>query len=164
MCRTTLLAFAIAAVAIASEAAPQRSPVDQQISQLAELLSDGIADSPPDLRYVAYGKVFGAARNDAVAFFSVEGFHGGNYHAEYLAVFQALEPMNGKVAKPFRLIAVAQIGGRGQRTFDWKSAKLSPGTVSVIGKKWVTADAQCCPSMSISATFRVRGSNVLESR
>ena len=166
MLRTIISALTFAAFTATSAAGPQRSAVDQDITKLANLFGDGIATSSPDQRHVIYGKVFSSVRDDAVAFFSIEGFHGGNYHAEYVAFFEALAPerMNGRDAKKFRLIGVAQIGGRGQRTFDWASAKLSNNSVIVSGKKWADADAGCCPSISTTAKFRVSGSSVFEVR
>ena len=161
-----IFAFSITASITALAAGPQRAAIDQDISQLVNLFGDGIAVSAPYQRHIVYGKVLGSVRDDAVAFFSIEGFHGGNYHAEYVAIFEALNPerMNGRNTKPFRLIGVTQIGGRGQRTLDWKSAKLTQGSVTVSGKKWADADAGCCPSISTTAKFRVSGSSVFEVR
>lgn len=160
------LAFGMAlAIGTTVSAAPvPEASLDRDISRLVELFSDGQAYNDPAFRHVVYGKVFGGSRNDAIALFSIEGFQGGNLHAEYLAFFQAIEPQGGSAAQPFRLVAVTQIGGRGSRTFDWETARLGPGGVRLVGKRWGPDDASCCPSLPVSVSFRVKEGWVREGR
>ncbi len=77
---------------------------------------------------MSYGRVFGGGADDAVALFSIEGYGGTNYHAEYLAFFAFVPPDKaaGRRTRPFRLVAVAQVGGRGWSTFDYRNVLIRP--------------------------------------
>jgi hypothetical protein len=59
----------------------------------------------------------------------------------------------GKKPQPYSLVAVTQIGGRGWRTFEAKSAILKPYAVTVLGKQWLENDPGdlCLNSPSWSA-------------
>jgi hypothetical protein len=155
------------AIAPSSWAKPPDIPpyIDNAVTALVAQFSDGMAVSYPEFRYIVRGKVFDSGGKDAVAFFSIEGFHGGNYHAEYMALFAAVPPEGAgadKNAHPFRLVAVAQIGGRGERTFRWKTARLRPNEITVSGLRWGKNDPGCCASRPIKVTFRVVNGNIVE--
>jgi len=137
------------------------------VSALIAQFSDGPAISYAKFRYIVLGHVIDDSKSDdAIAFFSIEGFHGGNYNAEYMAVFAAVEPdfFYGKVTHSFRLVSVIQIGGRGWRTFDWKTAVLRPNRITVSGWAWGDRDPMCCASKPITVTFRVVNDNLVENR
>lgn len=140
--------------------------IDGEIDRLVSLYSDGIAVDYPEYRHVKFGKLFEQRGEAAVSLFSVEGFQGGNLHAEYLAIFEPVEAteIEGKRTKPYRLLAVRKIGGRGWRTFDWESIQIAHGAVVLKGQKWKAEDAGCCPSAPITAIFRLRGDVLVESR
>ena len=160
----------VAIAAIASSPvladAPAEKFIDAEIDRLVALYSDGIAVGYPEYRHVK----FAAGREPdgvaAVALFSVEGFHGGNLHEEYLAVFAPVEAadVDGKQTNPYRLLAVQKIGGRGWRTFDWDTVQIARGVVTLKGKKWKADDPGCCPSAPTTATFRLRDGALAEVR
>ena len=154
-------------IAITVGAAPSRKElVEKDIDQLVALFSDGIAVGYPKYRQIEFGKIFGSDQEDAIALFNIEGFHGGNDHAEYLAFFQSVEQDQaaGRTTRPFRLVAVTQIGGRSWRSFDWKTIKLGSGFVTLSGTQYGPDDAACCPSVPILVTFYVKKGLISESK
>lgn len=128
------------------------------VTALIQLLGDGIAQvslaAPPVIKY---GRLFGGPLPDAVTFFTLEGFGGSNHHVEYVAFFASVRDAEiaGNHSRPYRLVAMAQIGARGWRSFDWKSVVLKRSAVTVSGEKMGPGDALCCPSVPITATFQV---------
>jgi len=152
---------------VAALAAPSRKAlVEKGVDQLVALFSDGIAVEYRPYRHIKFGKIFGSDREDAIALFSIEGFYGGNGHAEYLVFFQSVEQnqVPNQKPRPFRLVAVTQIGGRSWRSFDWENIKFGPGFVTLNGEKYGPDDAACCPSVPIQVTFQVKGGVILESK
>lgn len=69
---------------------------------------------------------------------------------------------NSLTSHPYRLVAVAKIGGRGWRTFDWKSAKITSLSVTVSGLQWQDQDPGCCASKPITVTFRLEHERITE--
>jgi hypothetical protein len=166
MCRTLFIIIAII-LAEAGLAAPlPKTPIEQNVDQLVALFSDGLAVSYPKYRHIEFGRIFGTKREDAVAIFNIEGFHGGNEDHQYLAFFESVEPdqVTGRPSRPFRLVAVVQVGGRMWRQFDWQKMKFSPGSVTLIGLKYGPKDAACCPSVPIRATFCVKDGVISEAK
>ncbi|HWQ08373.1 MAG TPA: hypothetical protein VN436_04675 [Holophaga sp.] len=162
--RTSLLLLLVALLPGTAHAKPAPGPIDQAVSRLIQLYGDGIAVSEPEFRSIAYGHFFDAESADAIALFSLEGFDGSNYHGEYIAFFQGVEPYqaNGHRTRPFKLIATMQIGGREWRTFDWKSLSVRPGEVTISGKAWADQDPGCCPSRPFTTAFRLREGRIVE--
>ena len=162
--RVIALVILLFAADFSFAASPDTRPITRAISALANQFSDGIAVSYPEVRLVRFGHLFGNESNDAVAFFSIEGFGGSNYHAEYLAIFESVpnERANGKRTHPYRLVAVSKIGGRGWRTFDWESSALKSESVTVSGKQWLDNDPGCCASDSITVTFHIKDDSIVE--
>jgi hypothetical protein len=163
-----LLIFALAfTVTMTVLAAPSREAlIEKNVDQLVALFSDGVAVEYPKYRHIEFGKIFGSDQEDVIALFSMEGFHGGNEDAEYLAFFQNVERVQipGQIFRPFRLVAVTKIGGRSWRYFDWKTIKLGSGFVTISGEKYGPEDAACCPSVPIQVTFRVNKGLISESK
>ena len=166
MRRTLIFVLALVVAMTAAAAPPPKVLIEKDVDQLVALFSDGIAVGYPKYRHIEFGKIFGSDRDDAIALFNVEGFHGGNYHAEYLAFFESVEQdqVAGRTTRPFRLVAVTQIGGRSWRSFDWKTIKLGSGFVTLSGAKYGPDDAACCPSVPILVTFRVKEGFISESK
>lgn len=135
-------------------------PIHNAISVLINQFSDGHAVSYPEFRKIHFTRLFDDEADSAIAFFSIEGFDGGNYHAEYMAVFAPVS--TAKKARPYRLIGVTQIGGRGWRTFDWRSLIISEDTVTISGMAWQDKDPSCCPSAPINITFQIQRSGISE--
>ena len=162
-----LAAFCIFAIwSSAAFADPAEKFIDAEIDRLVALYSDGIAAGYPEYRHVKFAKLREGGGEAAVALFSVEGFQGGNLHEEYLAVFEPVEAadIDGRKTNPYRLLAVQKIGGRGWRTFDWDGVQIARAAITLKGKQWKAADPGCCPSASITATFRVRNDALVEAR
>jgi len=62
----------------------------------------------------------------------------GQYTAEYLAVFQAMEPdarRRGK-GEDYRMVALTQVGGRNGRRFNNEITFGPAGTFSINGTDW----------------------------
>lgn len=152
---------------MAAVAAPSRKlPIEKEVERLVALFSDGVAVEYPKSRHIEFGKIFGSEREDAIVLFSIEGFEGSNYHAEYLAFFESIEKTTvaGKPTRPFRLIAVTQIGGKRWRSFDGEGIKFGTGWVRLSGKKYGHEDADCCPTVPIQVTFCVKDGFISESK
>lgn len=162
--RTLLACFAFL-VAQAAVAAPDRRVIERAVSALVTQFSDGIAVNYPEARHIAFGQMFGTDSQDAIAFFGIEGLHGGNNFTEYVAFFTSVPPdaVAGRRTRPFRLIAVAKIGERGWRTFNWRSVAIKSEEITVSGKEWRN-DALCCPSEFITATFRIDNGSIVETK
>lgn len=157
--------LAFCASAVADRAPDASAAIDRDVESLVQLLGDGVSVGYPEFRSVSFGKILGSEREDAVALFSIEGFHGGNVHFEYLAIFEAVEPaiLGAKHSKSYRLAAVSRIGGRGWRTFDFKSVALLRNGVRLTGKKATDSDPSCCPSVPIQVLFRIDRDRIIES-
>lgn len=164
MCRALLTFIAIIAAESGMAGPPPKAPVEQSVEQLVALFSDGIAVGYPKYRHIEFGKIFGTEREDAVAIFNIEGFHGGNEDRQYLAFFESVEPDHTatRTSRPFRLAAVVQIGGRTWREFSWQKIKFGPASVTLTGLKYGAKDAACCPTVPIQATFLVKDGVISE--
>ena len=162
------LALAISPWSSAKSPKPTKNAqyVDYAVSALIKQFGDGLSVSYPQQRQILWGKVFDfdsePRADDAIAFFAIEGFGGGNDHAEYLAFFVAVSPTPAGKTLPYRLEAVTQIGGRGWRTFDWDTAVIRPNEITVSGKQLGEKDGFCCPSVPIAVTFRVVKGSIVE--
>ena len=166
MCRTLFIVIAIIVAEAGLAAPPTKTPIEQNVDQLVALFSDGLAVSYPKYRHIEFGKMFGTKRQDAVATFSIEGFHGGNEDRQYLAFLESVETDQaaGRTSRPFRLVAVVQVGGRMWREFNWQNMKFGPGSVTLSGLKYGAKDAACCPSVPIRATFCVKDGVISETK
>jgi hypothetical protein len=154
------------ATVVAMAAPSQKELIGKEVDHLVALFSDGIAVEYHPYRDIEFGKIFGSNQEDAVALFSIEGFHGGNDHAEYLAFFQSVEQdqVPNQKPRPFRLVAVTQIGGRSWRSFDGEKIKLGLGFVTLNGARYGPEDAACCPSVPMQVTFHVKKGVISESQ
>ena len=147
-------------------AAPNDPPalIDQELTRLIALYTDGLGSNDPKLRHVTFGSLFDDnARQDAVAFFSLQGVSLSNVQHEYIAIFakgqgRDLSSAKGPKERPYHLVATALVGRRGSRSLDWKTAKITKGQIVVQGKRWAESDAQCCPTRPIVVTFSISAS------
>ena len=166
MRRALVFSLVLLAAVVTSGAPSRNTLIEKEVERLVALFSDGIAVEYHPYRHIEFGKIFGSDQEDAIALFSIEGFHGGNDHAEYLAFFQSVEQgqVPSQKPRPFRLVAVTQIGGRSWRSFDGEKIKLGSGFVTLHGKKYGPDDAACCPSVPIQITFQVTKGVISESK
>jgi len=167
MRRTLLISFVVIVTAVAAVAQPSKVPIEKEIGNLVALFSDGYAISYPQYWHIEFGKIFGTDREDAIAIFSIEGFDGGNDDHQYLAFFEAVDqvPAINSKSRPFRLVAVSQIGGRSWREFDWqKIKKIGTNFVTLTGNMYGPQDAACCPSVPIQVTFHVSSGTISEGK
>lgn len=107
----SLVAFANFGFAQARE---DIAEVQLRIKQLESLYADGVAAGYPEFRQIQFAHLFGSKDKDAIAFFSLEGFHGGNGNSLYLAVFASVEQgwwPKHKLNR-YRLIGVERVGAR----------------------------------------------------
>jgi hypothetical protein len=162
MCRTLIIALVATAPFVASATPPSKAPIEKDLEKLVSLFSDGWAKGYPQYRHIDFGDVFGEGRQDAVAVFNIEGFDGGNDDHQHLAVWRAVDPDPNLKFRPFRLVAVTQIGGRAWREFDWQTMKIGANSVTLSGKAYGPRDANCCPSVPIRITFHVKNGCISE--
>src|SRR5579863_10019476 len=152
---------------IAVAAPASKTTIENDIKKLVAVFSDGFTTSCPQYWHIEFCKIFGGSNEDAVAIFSVEGFDGGNDDHQYLAFFEAIDinpEMSGQ-NRPFRLVAVTQIGGRGWREFDNQLIKqIGNDFITLNGRKYGAGDAMCCPSVPIRVTFRIKNGIISESK
>ena len=147
-----ILFFSFSFIAEASER-ENANGINQQIDFLISVFTDGIAVSYPEFRLVKYGNIF-ESKNDAAAFFSIEGFGGSNVHFEYIAFFAEVPTtVSQKNHKTYQLISVKKVGGRGWRTFDWQNARIKNHGIEVSVSSYKESDPMCCPSLKSITTF-----------
>jgi hypothetical protein len=111
----------VAVPSIAAEAdLPQ--PLVAQIERTVQLLRDSYATEYPDARMVQRTR----GQNDepvTLVVFTIEGFGGGNNHAQYLAAFEAETDREGE--PHYRLLDVIPIGGKGWRAVEALNARTT---------------------------------------
>jgi hypothetical protein len=163
MYRTLIIVLVAIVTFVAGATPPSKAPIEKDLEKLGSLFSDGRAKGYPQYRRIDFGNVFGDGRQDAVAVFNIEGFGGGNDDHQYLAVWRAVDPDPDFTFRPFRLISVVQIGGRGWREFDWGNIKFGTNSITLSGKAYGPKDAMCCPSVPIRVTFHVKDGCISES-
>ena len=162
----------IAGVVRASPASDNLTPdleavLNDEITKLIELYSDGFADSDQALRHITYGPLFDSDKPAAVVFFSLTGVGLSNVHHEYIAVFAQgggldLTRIKGPKEKAFHLVATALVGSKDTRTLIWDTAQITQGTIVVKGLRWGKGDPGCCPSESIEVEFTLPDNLVSE--
>ncbi|MFZ6656777.1 hypothetical protein [Undibacterium sp. TJN19] len=138
---------------------PRPDPaIQKEIDRLILQFGDGLAEPYSERpAIVVYGQIFDESKKDAVVIFNLEGFGGGNHHAEYIAFFAAVPSGNiaGKISRPYRLVAVTKLGERGWRSFDFNTALIKDRTVMLSGVEMGPKDGLCCPSVAIKRIFYV---------
>ncbi|MFZ6734225.1 hypothetical protein ACO0LG_20010 [Undibacterium sp. Ji42W] len=164
LCSFTLLACTtVQAASTPVRAAVTASPAQQaamqiELDRLTSQFSDGIAETyRENPARIVYGNLFGDHQHDAIVLFNLEGYGGGNHHAEFIAFFTEQEQFEvaGKGTKPYLLTAVTKLGERGWRSFDFNSVSIHLGSVTLKGKEMTSGDAMCCPSLTIARSFSV---------
>lgn len=158
--RSAWLPLIVALLAVPSRAAMPDPALRAAVVQLASLLSDGDARlDPADITVKQSGA-------QVAVLFALQGAGGGNGRWQYLAFFAPNEdlPRSNAAASRYRLLGFAQIGSRGVRLFDARSAVLRQGRLLVNGADYEPKDAMCCPSRRIRAAFSMTDGRVLEQR
>ncbi len=128
--------------------------LDSLIAQFGDGIAETYSENPAR---IVYGNFFGEHKHDAVVLFNLEGYGGGNHHAEFIAFFTEQEQFDvaGKHTRPYRLVAVTKLGERGWRSFDFNSLSTRQKSVVLKGKEMTSGDAMCCPSLTIIRSFSV---------
>ncbi|WP_162040213.1 hypothetical protein [Undibacterium sp. YM2] len=164
LCSFMLLACAtVHAASTPVRAAVTASPAQQaamqlELDRLIAQFSDGIAETySENPARIVYGNLFGDHQHDAVVLFNLEGYGGGNHHAEFIAFFTEQEQFDvaDMHTRPYLLVAVTKLGERGWRSFDFNSASIKQKSVTLNGKEMTSGDAMCCPSLTITRSFGV---------
>lgn len=94
------------------------------------------------------GAVAGAAGHVVVVVYTVEGCGGGNNWASLLGVFSEEA---GRIA-PYSL--------PDPPAFVVQSAQVAKGVVEVNGRDYAPNDGRCCPSLRVTARYRIIGRTV----
>lgn len=133
--------------------------IDREIAKLVALYTDGFGHNDAAMHHITFGSLFND-KQDAVAFFSLAEMDNSNVHFEYIAIFaqgqgRDMSSVRGPKERPYHLVTTAMVGGRGTRTLDWKTAKISKGQIVVQGTRWAENDAGCCPTKPIAVTFSI---------
>ena len=105
---------------------------------------------PPQARN-AQADLDGDGVHDRLAFFTVEGMHGGNNYQFFLAVQLS--------ASRWRPI-VERIGGKLNRAPD--ALRVEGRTIVVPMRVWKDTDGGCCPTGKAVARFQVRNGRIVE--
>ncbi|MFZ6641227.1 hypothetical protein ACO0LL_15870 [Undibacterium sp. TC4M20W] len=155
---TTVQAASTPVRAAVTASTAQQTAMQLELERLIAQFSDGIAETySENPARIVYGNLFGDHQHDAVLLFNLEGYGGGNHHAEFIAFFTEQEQFEvaGKHTRPYLLVAVAKLGERGWRSFDFNSVSINQGFVTLKGKEMTSGDAMCCPSLTITRSFSV---------
>jgi hypothetical protein len=141
--------------------------INKEVTKLVALYTDGFGYNDAEMRRVTFGPLFDKDMQDAVAFFALGGMDNTNVHFEYIAIFaqgqgRDASSHGGPKERAYHLVATAMVGGRGTRTLDWGTAKISSGQIVVQGLRWGKGDAGCCPTVPIEVTFRLAANLVDE--
>jgi len=148
-----LMALAFAGPAPAMD----KAQVFAEVEKLAQLLSDGAAETDESSLILAEGP-----GPYLFAVFFEGGFDGGNGGLQYLAVFkqnvQSTDEVSYRV-RPLQLVALTKVGEDYDRIFE--SIEVKGDRVMLAGKRWHD-DAHCCPSQAVAATFRFDGNSIVE--
>lgn len=145
-------------------ASDEGTELQKRVDALVNLYSDGLAEGYPEYRHVTRVKLFDGSSPDAVVLFAMEGFHGGNGHEQYLAVFASVEQEDwpGHELSRFRLIGVQKVGARWWRALDPTSLRVNGKVLTLASKKWSDIDPGCCPSQRITKSFVVSQRGIAE--
>ena len=130
------------------------------VKTLAHSLSDGYATLHPNDITILHSQ----SSQDAVALFLLVGLGGGNGSSQYIVFFNRNEPIPGKRNRvaPYRLVAISQVGFRGWRLFNFRTARFRSGAVSIAGRSFLPKDAMCCPSQPIKITISISQGRITE--
>jgi len=155
---TNILAASNQTLATVVATPTQQAAMQLELDRLIAQFGDGVAETySENPARIIYGNIFGEHQHDAVVLFNLEGYGGGNHHAEFIAFFSEQEQFEvaGKHTRPYLLVAVTKLGERGWRSFDFDSASIKKSAVTLKGKEMTSRDAMCCPSLAITRTFSI---------
>ncbi|QSA96295.1 hypothetical protein [Methylococcus sp. EFPC2] len=145
------LALALASCEDPSDDPP--APVAEATKYVDAIVSrikgnDPDAEEYAEARKIHVLDVDGDGVKDVVAFFTVEGFDGGNNYHFYLSV---LRGRPGSLAEAGTL----KIGGKGWRHIDFDRLGLEGGRLIVQTSEYEQGDPLCCPSRTGRARFKI---------
>jgi hypothetical protein len=123
-----------------------QATVDRFIAQQA---AKEAGDEYAGARKTLLAGVDGGNIADLVVLFTLEGFHGGNNHRQYLAVFL-------RHGKSYRYAVHGGVGGKLNRSVDL--ASVTNGTINLDTKEYRKNDPACCPTRNGKTRYRlIRG-------
>ena len=136
---------------VAAPAPVRRAPVDAAVTALVSQLVD-----PQASEYRAARRVHSMPGHEgvALAFFTVEGFGGGNNDTFYLAAFQ--RQAGTGASRRYRLLGVDQIGGGGWRFVDTDRIDVAGDCVTLDTKGFAAGDPMSHPTLGGTATYCLR--------
>lgn len=130
----SICATLLAGVTIALSQTNENAAIDSFITRRAKAEK---AEEYSEARKVVRGDVNGDRRVDVTVLYTLEGFNGGNSHAQYLAIF-----LGG--GKTFRNAANAPVGGKLNRSVDLVSVTAGKINLDTLGYR--SDDPACCPT------------------
>lgn len=133
-------------------------PLATQIERLVGLLKDRYASGYPDATLTQKVRVgAGQGQEWMLVVFTIEGFGGGNSHAQYLAVFEV--DSEDKNNPYYSLLDFRHVGGKGWRAINQLGARVSSpaksGIVNIDLDAQVVADGDAPNFPSKKATVRL---------
>ena len=133
--------------------------LDDSVTHLAALLSDGIAT-------LDRGRLTPARSGHLVAVvFNLQGPGGGDGSWQFLAFFDTNADLPATPASSrYRLLGFARIGSLVERLFDASTAVLQGRRLRIDGAAFARGDASCCPSHPIRSVFVLADAKVVERR
>ncbi|MGC3981488.1 MAG: hypothetical protein QM808_09530 [Steroidobacteraceae bacterium] len=146
----------VLALLTAQANADEMSLFNRKVDDLVVLLKDNYAREYTAARrtYIDTDRVL------ALAFFSIEGFTGGNNHTQYLAIFRVRNEgtPTRKEDSTFQLLSYSPIGGKAWRSVDPDKFEFitTPAgeTIRLTALTYATGDPACCPSLPGTITYR----------
>jgi hypothetical protein len=152
--------MAYLALPVSAIAAQPDPALNESVSELASLLTDGYAT-------LDQAQLFPVRSSNLVAvFFSLQGPAKGNGSWQFLAFFDVNPAVSPEfpASSNYRLLGYKLVGGKGIRLFNPASATLQHGKVTVGGASFKPNDPMCCPSHSIRSVFTISHGYVIEHR
>lgn len=161
MIRFLFLIFLVLAASPVSAPANDDSHQEEisgNVTQLAEMLSDGYAEEMLENRMIKIISL-GEDTKVAVALFTLESFAMGNNATQYLAVFAVLSEGSKGHAQRFSLLDSMAVGGKGWRSVDRNTVKVQKEKeriiISLNTLEYGPKDAMCCPSKKTGAEYSI---------
>jgi hypothetical protein len=159
-----LMSSALVAVApMSAKTIPK--PLLEQVQRLTELLRDSCAVWYPDATMVQFAKVR-EGEELVLTVFTIEGFGGGNNHAQFFAVFTVETSDKGK--QHFSLLDVMPIAGKGWRSVRNLNAKVTKNPeskeifIAFEGLEVAVGDAMNFPTKKITINLLLKDGRIVK--
>lgn len=147
------------AVVVGPAFATDMKALNRQVDEIVVKMKSG---DPGAVEYRKARKIHlidvdGDRVRDAVVFFTVEGFAGGNNYSSFMTV------LKGRSSQ-FQPLDTIAVGGMGLGSASYSRPNFKDGRIVIERMEYVDADARCCPSMKANVTIVLQGSKLIEAQ